>query len=149
MAFRASLIKPWLYVGARVDVNDEKILERYGVTQVINLSANNGASEFKKIKFSDYAIDDAVDAPISDFFEEITEKIESERLAGGISIIHCEMGISRAPTMAIAYLMITEQISVNKAFEELYSVRNIINPNFGFCLVLSSLNTKLGFDKDK
>jgi len=148
MAFRASLIKPWLYVGARVDVENEELLQKNGVTQVINLCANNGASEFRSIKFSDYAIDDAVDAPISDFFEEITEKIESERLAGGISIIHCEMGISRAPTMAIAYLMITEKISVNKAFEKMYNVRNIISPNFGFCLVLSSLNTKLGFDED-
>ena len=47
-------------------------------------------------------------------------------------LFHCYAGVSRSATFAIAYLMKTNMITVDKAYELVKMKRNMINPNKGF-----------------
>ena len=48
------------------------------------------------------------------------------------ALIHCDRGISRSPTVVLAYLMLTNGWTVSEAFHYVYSKRRIIEPNVGF-----------------
>jgi protein-tyrosine phosphatase len=47
-------------------------------------------------------------------------------------LFHCYAGISRSSTLAIAFIAITNNISVEDAYKLVLSRRPIINPNQGF-----------------
>jgi protein-tyrosine phosphatase len=46
--------------------------------------------------------------------------------------VHCSFGISRAPTIVIAYLMEYEGLALRQAYETVYQRRPIIGPNLHF-----------------
>jgi protein tyrosine phosphatase len=68
-------------------------------------------------------------------------------------LVHCRAGVSRSATFILAYLMTygtnmnsNKKMSFRDAAEIVKSKRPIINPNFGFCIVLKSLSEEYGFD---
>lgn len=54
------------------------------------------------------------------------------RRAGGKILVHCEAGISRSPTICMAYLMKTKKLRLDEAFDYIKQRRSLISPNFGF-----------------
>lgn len=54
------------------------------------------------------------------------------RRAGGKILVHCEAGISRSPTICMAYLMKTKRLRLDEAFDYIKQRRSLISPNFGF-----------------
>lgn len=52
--------------------------------------------------------------------------------SGGKVLVHCEAGISRSPTICIAYIMRTQKLRLNEAFEIIKQRRSVISPNFSF-----------------
>ena len=57
-------------------------------------------------------------------------------------LFHCYAGVSRSATFAIAYLMKTNMIIVDKAYELVKMKRNMINPNKGFMEALHKFSDK-------
>lgn len=51
---------------------------------------------------------------------------------GGKVLVHCEAGISRSPTICMAYIMRTQQLRLDAAFDIIKQRRDIISPNFSF-----------------
>ncbi|KAF9780038.1 protein-tyrosine phosphatase-like protein [Thelephora terrestris] len=51
---------------------------------------------------------------------------------GGKVLVHCVMGVSRSATVICAYLMMTRQLSVEKALGYLRDRRPQVHPNYGF-----------------
>ncbi len=47
-------------------------------------------------------------------------------------LFHCYAGVSRSASLAIAYLMKTNIMTFDKAYELVKMKRNMINPNNGF-----------------
>lgn len=47
-------------------------------------------------------------------------------------LVHCEAGISRSPTICMAYLMRSRRLRLEEAFEIIRQQRAIISPNFSF-----------------
>ena len=73
---------------------------------------------------------------------------ESARTSGSNILIHCHAGISRSPTIVVAYLMQSQNMSLNSAYKFVESKRPIISPNFSFVGQLyefekTNLNRKL------
>ena len=58
--------------------------------------------------------------------------IEDAAKKGGKIFIHCQQGVSRSSTMAIAYLMWKNNAEYKVTHEEVKSKRSISNPNPGF-----------------
>lgn len=52
--------------------------------------------------------------------------------SGGKVLVHCEAGISRSPTICMAYIMRTQQLRLDAAFDIIKQRRDVISPNFSF-----------------
>ena len=62
---------------------------------------------------------------------------------GGSVLIHCQMGISRSATVAIAYLMKYHSFSRDAAYQYVKERRPLINPNPGFWSQLQLFQARL------
>eukprot|EP01062_Namystynia_karyoxenos_P081110 TRINITY_DN8852_c1_g1_i1.p1 TRINITY_DN8852_c1_g1~~TRINITY_DN8852_c1_g1_i1.p1 ORF type:complete len:246 (+),score=87.33 TRINITY_DN8852_c1_g1_i1:280-1017(+) len=144
-----SQIRPWLYLGSLGDALDRELLRQQGVTHVLNAArecdsgedptpGSGSSPEYKKLDLVDNS-----DEPIVGVFEEAFEFITRARESGGKALVHCRRGISRSATLVIAYLMKSERLGLEEAFEQVRRARSIINPNFGFVLTLESFQRQL------
>lgn len=67
---------------------------------------------------------------VMNFFSFLsTERVKEE---GGKVLVHCEAGISRSPTICMAYIMKTQRLQLEQAFDVIRQRRAIISPNFSF-----------------
>lgn len=68
---------------------------------------------------------------------------DSVRLSGGKVLVHCEAGISRSPTICMAYLMKTKRFRLEEAFDYIKQRRSLISPNFSFMGQLLHYETEI------
>lgn len=62
----------------------------------------------------------------------VAEQIRADRAV----LLHCEAGMSRSPTMVMAYLVKELGLSCHQADAHVRAVRPSIHPNLGFCQLL-------------
>ena len=51
-------------------------------------------------------------------------------------LVHCSAGISRSPTLVLAYLMKKNHWTLDEAFEKMRKLRQIVDPNVSFIIQL-------------
>ena len=66
------------------------------------------------------------------WLENGLNETDEARMNSGAVLIHCHAGISRSPTMAIAYLMRHASLSLVEAYTTVKQRRPIISPNLNF-----------------
>ena len=59
------------------------------------------------------------------------------------------LGISRSATVVCAYLIATTNLSANESIAHVQSLRDVVNPNFGFRQQLEEYATRYVEDKPK
>jgi len=57
---------------------------------------------------------------------------EKARCGGGKVLVHCQAGVSRSPTLVVAYLMARYGQPLMDAFQLVKQRRPIVAPNFNF-----------------
>lgn len=57
---------------------------------------------------------------------------EEARKNNGSVLVHCQAGVSRSPTIAIAYIMKHRGVSMVEAYKTVKTARSIISPNLNF-----------------
>lgn len=62
---------------------------------------------------------------------------------GGKVLVHCEAGISRSPTICMAYLMKTQRLRLEEAFDAVRQRRAVVSPNFSFMGQLLQFETEV------
>ncbi|KAG9415187.1 hypothetical protein AC1031_008628 [Aphanomyces cochlioides] len=133
-----SQVTDFLFVGGAVVAAQREVLEGHGITHVINCAASVTPNFFPRdfdyfnLRLRDHATQD-----IHQHFYNIFQFIDAARADHGKVFIHCVKGISRSPTMAIAYLMAREHLSLYPALELVRASRPVIDPNAGFIFQLS------------
>lgn len=118
-----------LYVGGADVAASTEVLQRYGITHVVNCGqpqARHGLTTLY-LDFDDSPSDD-----VTWFVYETLEFVECARRAGGQVLIHCAAGVSRSCALAIAFLMYIESIDYEQAYEKVRLGRPVCNPNAGF-----------------
>lgn len=141
-------ITPWLYVSSQDVPSDAKLLEELDVTHVLSLLPGfhlpeNGPSyKFLYLEFYDdecFVLDNRTLKPALDFITEA-------KAGGGRVLVHCNAGISRAPTVAAFYLMVQEGWSFDAAWKAVELARPNAKPNTGFWKQMKSLSHSLSLN---
>jgi len=107
--FECSEIMEYLFVSGYYVAGDRELLRERGITHIINCSAGivkNHFADDKYLKYLSLNMVDGRDDDISWFLCEVIHFIMKARsVTGNRVLIHCEKGISRSCSFAIAYCM--------------------------------------------
>ncbi|TRY81342.1 hypothetical protein DNTS_029765, partial [Danionella cerebrum] len=125
-------ILPFLYLGSAFHASRKDMLDMLGITALINVSSNCPNHFEDHYQYKSIPVEDNYKANISSWFNEAIEFIDSVRNKGGRVFVHCQAGISRSATICLAYLMRTNRVKLDEAFEFVKQRRSIISPNFSF-----------------
>ncbi|XP_022102327.1 dual specificity protein phosphatase 19-like isoform X1 [Acanthaster planci] len=129
--FQVVEVRPGLLFGSQDVATNLELLNQYKVTHILNVAT--GISNVFPDNFI-YKTVEILDLPgveITGHFEECFEFIDSARDKGK-ALVHCNAGVSRAPSIVIGYIMSKEGASFQAVFEELKGLRPAIRPNDGF-----------------
>jgi protein-tyrosine phosphatase len=75
---------------------------------------------------------DQVDADIQSHFDAVNDFIDKAIQQSGCVFVHCQAGVSRSPTLVIAYLMSRHSMTLDQAYSFVQHRRPLIKPNDGF-----------------
>jgi protein-tyrosine phosphatase len=151
-----SLIKNGIFIGNAHSVignfatKDADILDDMNISVVISALTEEeyddymiAKEDFPNIDWHRLVIDDDKDEKISEHFFKV-HTIISQALADNKNVIvHCAAGMSRSPTLVIAYLMIENRWSYEEAISYVKRRRPIVEPNIGFVKQLKGLEYRL------
>ncbi|KAL3111677.1 hypothetical protein niasHT_010629 [Heterodera trifolii] len=134
-AVAATQIFDFLFLGSQNDALNAELLKRHGITRVINLSETGPAPSTVPDDghhFLRIPIKDSYSAKLLPHFDAAFEFIEAARASGHKVLVHCLAGISRSPTLVIAYVMRAKQVVSDEAYKFVKNLRPTISPNFNF-----------------
>jgi protein-tyrosine phosphatase len=122
-----------LFLGGLDDLENEKWIEKTGITHVLSIidkfDVKTVTSQYTQKIF--LAADDDYENLLR-YFNEGIKFIDDAIQKGGKIFVHCAMGMSRSPTIVIAYLMVKMNLDPKEAFHYVKKRRPIINPRAHF-----------------
>lgn len=136
-------IVPKVFLGGLDSGTNLQLLQHLNITHII-LAIGEMQPHFPK-NFSYLTLHDAKDSVNFDFsvyFNECANFIDAGRAAGGV-LVHCRAGISRSPTIMIAYMMKKHRMRYEEALQIVLSKRSQALPNNGFREQLMQYEVKL------
>ncbi|KAM4859247.1 dual specificity protein phosphatase 19 isoform 2-T2 [Thomomys bottae] len=129
---QVGVVKPWLLLGSQDAAHDLDILRKYKVTHILNVACGIENAFLSEFTYKNISILDLPETNILSYFPECFEFIEQAKMKGGVVLVHCNAGVSRAATIVIGFLMHSEEISFTGAFSLVKNARPSICPNSGF-----------------
>ncbi|XP_061176236.1 uncharacterized protein LOC133185179 isoform X3 [Saccostrea echinata] len=126
-------ILPFLYLGSHRDAMSQETIQINDISYVLNVSITCPKSPYVQDgHFHRIPVNDNYSAKLLPFFHQAFQFIDMVREANGCVMIHCLAGISRSPTLAIAYVMKYLHMSSDDAYRYVKDKRPTISPNFNF-----------------
>lgn len=129
----ATQVLPHLYLGNMKDAGNTTVLARLNIRYILNVTAKPASYsippgfQYKHLEAADNGIQN-----LRQFFEEAFDFIDAAKKAGTGVLVHCQAGISRSPTIAVAYLMKHYLMAMAEAYKFVKTKRSIISPNLNF-----------------
>lgn len=136
MTFLMSIseITPQLFISGQMAATIEQV-QKLGITYIVNVAIESAIIPYPKtIKMEKFDIIDFPTAPISNYFNSLTDKIHAHLSANKQNkvLVHCMAGISRSTTIICAYLMRYMNLTLKEAYLLCKKNRPICFPNLGF-----------------
>ena len=135
-------ILPNLYLGNHDAAQDPQLLKVYEITSILVCSKTLLSPFSEMIQYKQLNIADDIRQKIRPLFDEVFEWIEQQCQKGKV-FVHCWAGISRSPSLVIAYLMRKHNMSAKKALVFVKKKRPAIDPNQGFFSELEAYEKEL------
>ncbi len=127
-----------LFIGGLADAEELAAGNPHGITTVISLCELPVEAKRVSINYLHFAIED--DEPVSVWqFDRILDALY-ENIRWGTVLLHCSQGVSRAPSMAAAYMDAVGYKSIDAAIGEIRKLRPFISPS---TVLVSSLKEHL------
>ncbi|CAG8643175.1 2286_t:CDS:2, partial [Dentiscutata heterogama] len=142
-------IIPRLYLGSKRAALDEDWLKYNKITDILTVAQDIKPRFPKSFVYKVIPIRDSESQDISKYFEETFMFIqnvldqEDRRI-----LVHCEMGISRSPTVVIAYIMRSQKKSLKEAVIFVKERKSFVRPNSGFYRQLKEFGSELSLKND-
>mmetsp|Transcript_3157 Transcript_3157/g.4475 ORF Transcript_3157/g.4475 Transcript_3157/m.4475 type:complete len:1125 (-) Transcript_3157:154-3528(-) len=124
-----------VYVGGYYVAGKLDVLQQHKITRIVNCSSAVVPNHFIEMEGMKYISLNMVDGRQDDicwFLCEVLQFIISARKSGERVLIHCEKGVSRSCSYAIAYRMWITGSSWKEAFEYVKEKRSVCAPNTAF-----------------
>ena len=118
-----------IYLGNEDTARDKELLNRLNISNILICAEGCNAFYPNEYKYKILYLDDSIDEDLLSWLKEAFEFIDSSK---DNIYIHCAMGISRSPSIVIAYIMYKNKITFNEAFDFVSKKRKVISPNSGF-----------------
>merc|ERR1711981_1313150 len=129
----ATQVLPHLFLGNMKDASDVAILHGLGIGYVLNVTSKPPSYKMDPgIIYKQLVADDNGLQNLRQFFEEAFEFIDLAKSNNSGVLVHCQAGISRSPTIAVAYLMKYYPMAMSDAYKFVKTKRSIISPNLNF-----------------
>jgi len=128
---RPDKILDGLYLGSADASQNLEVLKKRNITHILTVGIGLKLYFPSEFQYKHIEVFDYEQADLFSHFESSTQFVDQGRTKGGGVLIHCAAGISRSPTLTIAYLMRTFNWSYQKASNFVLSKR-WVSPNNGF-----------------
>ncbi|CAG0904213.1 unnamed protein product [Darwinula stevensoni] len=126
-------ILPFLYLGSQQDAMNKELLMSYNINYIVNVSTSGDQPDFiQDSHFLRIPVNDNYNDRLAPHLNRAFEFLDKVEEASGNVLVHCLMGISRSPSVAIAYIMMKQGLSWEEAYRIVKSKRATISPNFNF-----------------
>jgi len=126
-------ILSFLYLGSEDDANNKELLQSHNITYELNVSNKCPKPDFLGDgHFMRIPVNDSHNEKLMPHFSEAFQFIDKVRESNESVLVHCLAGISRSPTVAIAYIMKHLMMNCEDAYRYVKSKRATISPNFNF-----------------
>ena len=134
-----------LWLGS-FDPENVKVLKEKGIKKILTIMDGDPSKiSYKEHGFNQKIIDimDFSYENIIQYFGECLNFLEGEEKV----FVHCAVGLSRSPTIVIAYIMWKNKMTFDRAYIFVKLKRPEISPNYGFQTQLKMFE-KLLFEND-
>lgn len=133
-------IEPNLFVSGFQGARDRNILKSHGINHVINLTAHKfHNSHGDLVKYSSFCFSDHENFDLTKELPPVLKVMEEEMEQGRKVLVHCQEGISRAPSVVMAFLIKKRGMSYTESLEYVRERNPKTEQNFGFLLHLKNL----------
>ncbi|XP_010874674.1 dual specificity protein phosphatase 18 [Esox lucius] len=123
--------------------NDKANVSRFNITCIINATQDNTKMSTAELEYVNIPVTDSPSSLLSDYFDEVADKIKLTGEQYGHTLVHCNAGVSRSATLCLVYLMKHHGMTLLEAHKWVKSCRPIIRPNSGFWKQLIQYENKL------
>jgi dual specificity MAP kinase phosphatase len=145
LSVRATEVIPNLFLGNATDAADHAFLSANNIRYILNLTcqcpnyfAGNPQFHYKQIKIEDSCRED-----IKEIIADAIDFIDLAKADQSSVLIHCQGGVSRSPTVTIAYLMHLNKLPLKEAYQYVKEKRPCIAPNLNFMGQLLEMDMKV------
>ncbi|CAF0837725.1 unnamed protein product [Brachionus calyciflorus] len=146
-------ITPYLYLGNESDAKElDKLVEK-GIFYILNVTKNipfynqNISENSKLFNLKRISVNDCPNEDLVQYFDEAFNFIDEAKSKNSKVLVHCQAGVSRSPTIVIAYLMKMQNFKAIEAYQKIKEIRPIIAPNIVFMNQLFNFEKKLDMIK--
>lgn len=130
-------ILPHIFVGNTTDAQSLERLAENHITHVINCTPDLPCFWENKHEYLRINVLDLPSQNIRQHFDQAIEFIDKTlRSKDNNILVHCSAGISRSPTLVLAYMMKKHNLTLDEAFEKMRKLRQIVDPNMSFIIQL-------------
>ena len=127
-----------LFIGGLSDAEELAAGNPHRITTVVSLSEIPIERKRQGINYIHLPLEDAEPVPVQQF-DSILDAL-SDNIRSGSVLLHCSQGVSRAPSMAAAYMDAVGFKNMDAALKEIRQLRPFIHPS---SILLKSLKENL------
>ncbi|CAF1163554.1 unnamed protein product [Rotaria sordida] len=135
--FTMTEILPRIFVGNILDAQNLDRLNQNGITHIVNSTPDLPLFWEKECQYMRVDVLDLPSENIRKYFDKTFQFIdEALHIKTNNVLVHCSAGISRSPTLVLAYMIKKYHMTLDEAFNKMRQLRQIVDPNISFIVQL-------------